>query len=57
MIVQRKQRWSLMNRESNDMDVSIMRDMNAGNDRIRRATPEHVNEEIDRKCSFCGWCN
>jgi hypothetical protein len=27
----------------------MTRDMNAGNDRVRRSTPEHVNEEIDRK--------
>lgn len=32
------------------MDVSMMRNMNAGNtDRVRRSTPTHVNEEIDRR--------
>lgn len=32
------------------MNVSMVRDMQAGtDDRVRRATPAHVNEEIDRR--------
>lgn len=31
------------------MNVSMVRDMNAGNDRVRRSTSTHLNQEIDRR--------